>query len=239
MSFLNQTSQDRMLSIQGCGYKIENDRVIVSIDQISSDRDETNISGTLLIELCALSQHTSKTELLTLASTTIGELKGQHFLSQCHYDLLFQHPPMGTWQLSLQLSEWDGLNYILSDKVSFGLLYQTQYMSDEADAYSAAQTEIEEPSIQEDLKEPVINDVPMATHNITTPSTEGKKLSSTNRAHLIVNKAKISKLKGVKKVPKKVLEKLIAERPFKSEQAILNIKGMGTKMLSRVLEHLS
>jgi DNA uptake protein ComE-like DNA-binding protein len=229
MSFSNQTSQDTALSIQGCGYKIENDRVIINIDQISSHRDEMNMSGTLLIELCALSQQTSKPEVIVLASTSIGEIKGQHFLSTCYYDLLFQHPPAGIWQLSLQLSEWNGVDYTLVDKVLFGVLYQTQAMTDEADAYHANHaTSIELQPKQEELKEPITQtDTSItSTHNI-------------GNGHLIINKAKAAKLKVIKGVPKKSLEKIIAERPFQSEQAIMNIKGMGSKMLLKVLDHLS
>jgi DNA uptake protein ComE-like DNA-binding protein len=49
----------------------------------------------------------------------------------------------------------------------------------------------------------------------------------------------VDKLLNVKGVPKKVLEKLVAERPFHSEKAVLNIKGVGPVMLKKIVSELT
>ncbi|MEO9274611.1 helix-hairpin-helix domain-containing protein [Marinomonas sp. 5E14-1] len=223
MSFLEQINQGVELSIQGCGYKIENDRVMISADFIGSNRDELNMSGTIQIAFSAQNQQNREPQNLLLASTTIGELRGQHFLSDCSYDLLFQHPPTGTWQLSLQLREWDGLEYALIDEVFFDLLYQTQAMSDAAAIYSNEHTtdlrELQTTSPKESI-----------THTESVGSGDG---------HRLINKIKKAELRAVKGIPKKALERIITERPFQSERAIVNVKGMGPKMLKKLLEKLS
>lgn len=227
MSFLEQASQGAELSIQGCGYKIENNRVMLSVGYIGSNRDVLNMSGTIQIAFNAQNQQNTEPQNTLLASTTIGELKGQHFLSDCCYDLLFQHPPIGTWQLSLQLREWDGLEYRLIDEVHFDLLYQTQAISDVQSTYSNQHTE--------ELTEPDT----LSPKEATTLSKPINNTQSSCDSHHLINKVKKAELRAIKGVPKKALERIITSRPFQSERAIINVKGMGPKMLTKLLEQLS
>jgi hypothetical protein len=220
------------LTIQGCGYRIENDRVFVSIQRIANDRVEGNISGTLQLQLCAFLQGTEASEVIVLASTMIGEMKGQHFLSDCHYDLLFQQPPSGTWQLALQLSEWDGVDYTLCDTAYFDVFYQIEPSSDS----SAPVMQVDELESEKAAPAPKTT-----TENPVAKKTKEVKKNAIGYAdgYLAINKSKVDKLLKVKGVPKKVLEKLVAERPFHSEKAVLNIKGMGPVMLGKVIVELS
>ncbi len=127
MTILNKAPHDTSLTLQNCGYRIENDRVIISIQRIGNERAEDNLSGTLRLQLCAFFQGVdNRSEQLVLASTTIGEIKGQHFLTDCHYDLFFQQPTAGSWLLALQLSEWDSVDYTLCNSAYFDTLYQVQ-----------------------------------------------------------------------------------------------------------------
>ena len=90
-----------------CGFNIQNDRVSINIDSIANQRDNTNLSGTLAIELWALKQpyQGEHFEGVALAGTTIGEIQGQHFIPNCQYDLMFREPPAGNWHLALMLRE--------------------------------------------------------------------------------------------------------------------------------------
>jgi DNA uptake protein ComE-like DNA-binding protein len=220
------------LTIQGCGYRIENDRVIVSIQRIANDRVEGNISGTLQLQLCAFHQGVESSKKIVLASTIIGEMKGQHFLSDCYYDLLFQQPSSGTWQLALQLSEWDGVNYTLCDSAYFNALYYVKAPSD----YSVSTIQVDEIESENTASTPKI-----ATEKPVVKKSKEVKKNVTGYAdgYLVINKSKVDKLLKVKGVPKKILEKLVAERPFHSEKAVLNIKGMGPVMLGKVIVELS
>ena len=228
MNVSNQTH----LAIQGCGYRIENDRVIISIQHISNDRVEGNLSGTLRLQLCAFGRGDESSEEIVLASTMIGEIKGLHFLSDCHYDLVFQQPPAGTWQLALQLSEWNGVDYTLCDSAYFDAFYQIEALSD----YSIPTMKVVE------LK----NEKAASTPKIATESPAAKKPKEVKKnvtgyadGYLVINKSKVDKLLKVKGVPKKILEKLVAERPFHSEKAVLNVKGMGPVMLGKVIVELT
>jgi DNA uptake protein ComE-like DNA-binding protein len=220
------------LTIQGCGYRIENDRVIVTIQRIANDRVEGNLSGTLQLQLCAFQQGVGNAEAIVLASTMIGEMKGQHFLSDCHYDLLFQQLPAGNWQLVLQLNEWNGVDYTLCDSAYFDAPYQIEASA----GYSASAMKIKELEGEKAASTPKI-----ATENPIVKKSKEVKKNATGYAdgYLAINKSKVDKLLKVKGVPKKVLEKLVAERPFRSEKAVLNVKGVGPVMLGKIVAELS
>lgn len=234
MTILNQAPQDTSLTLQNCGYRIENDRVILSIQRIGNERTEDNLSGTLRLQLCAFLQDEDKhSEQLVLASTTIGEIKGQHVITDCRYDLLFQQPTAGSWQLALQLSEWDGAEYTLCNSAYFDTLYQVQAIPDQVQAIPAN-------------FESTINVDEKVAESVTPPS----KIPSTQKVvkknvigyvdgYRAINKSKVEKILKVKGVPKKLLDKLVAERPFRSEKAVLNVKGMGPAMLNRVIAELT
>lgn len=107
-------------------YSIENDRVIIEIGEIANYMQEGLLSGTLSVELWALSEPYQGGIFSghALAGTTIGELNSQHSLLDCRYDLLFNQPPEGTWYFTLMLREWNGFAYVTRDYVNFDLPYQ-------------------------------------------------------------------------------------------------------------------
>ena len=110
------------LTIDGnVGYFIDNDRVIINIDGIRSDRAEGNVSGTLSLELWALNTPYAGQDFegQALAGTQIGEMLGQHYLAGCEYDLIFNAPGAGHWALCLMLREWNGENYETRDYRNF------------------------------------------------------------------------------------------------------------------------
>jgi hypothetical protein len=227
MTILNHAPQDTSLTLQNCGYRIENDRVILSIQRIGNERTEDNLSGTLRLQLCAFLQDVDKrSEQLVLASTTIGEIKGQHFLTDCHYDLLFQQPTTGTWQLALQLSEWDGAEYTLCNSAYFDTLYQVQVIPANFEPTMNVDEKVEE-SVTPSPKVP------------TTQKVVKKNVIGYVDGYRAINKSKVEKILKVKGVPKKLLDKLVAERPFRSEKAVLNVKGMGPAMLNKIIAELT
>ncbi|GGN19609.1 MULTISPECIES: hypothetical protein [Marinomonas] len=220
MDSLNQSPQDTNLTLQGCGYRIENDRILIFVHRIENNRAEENLSGTLRLQLCAFPPNSDHRATNTiLASTTIGEIKGQHFLGDCYYDLIFQQPTVGSWSLALQLSEWNGVDYTLCDSVYFENSYQSASPSSDPSATINKQEDVQAPAPK----------IPAKNENIK------KNTIGYSDGYLAINKSKVDKLLNVKGVPKKVLEKLVSERPFQSEKAVLNVKGMGPSMLKKVL----
>ncbi|MEO9654207.1 ComEA family DNA-binding protein [Marinomonas sp.] len=250
-----QALQLSNISMNGCGYRIAEDRVIISIDKIKSNRSSDNLSGTLQVQLCALSQNSGQLQEYRMASTTIGELAGQCELTQCEYDLIFEEPPAGVWQFILQINEWSGQAYTLCDSAYFEVPYET----DLTQTYPVTEvvTSTTESAVVETTTDDVATDdlVPLPeqvaqqaefsaveeTQDSASPSTKPsvKKNSKAGCDDLsLINQAKKAQLRSLKVIHKKVLEKLIAERPFKSMKAVLNVKGMGPKILDRILQQL-
>jgi len=120
------TTSTQLTLVGNCGYRIQDNRIVIDIDEIASRRDLGDLSGTLSIELWALKQPYQGGDFsgIALAGTRIGELLGQHYLAGCHYDLLFQEPPAGTWYLTLMLREWTDAGYVTRDHVDFDLPYE-------------------------------------------------------------------------------------------------------------------
>ncbi len=220
-----------MLSLQNSAYRIDEDRIVITVERISNHRDIDNLSGTLQLQLCAVRQETfGASETHVLASTTLGELQGQHGLIDCHYDLLFQSPPEGIWQLVLQLSEWNGTEYLICDSADFTVPYQANpphFSVDTEEVVEAALEPTVEP-VLESTVEPVAEPVTHVKKN-ATGGVDG---------YLAINKSKVETLLSIKGVPKKTLEKLVKERPFASDKAVLNIKGVGPVMLQKIVTGL-
>ena len=109
-----------------CGYAIDGDHVVINIAEIANNRPADDVSGTLSVELWALASPYVGADFsgVALAGTTIGEVLGQHFLSDCRYDLVFTPPHAGTWYLSLMLREWTPAGYVTRDHVNFALPYR-------------------------------------------------------------------------------------------------------------------
>lgn len=215
-----QPASDRSdLTIQGSyRYHIHQDRVTLSFDRLNSDRPLGNLSGTIQISLRAYRSQTLSSQGITLASTTLGELKGQHFIENCQYDLIFQQPPAGSWYLAIELSEWAGDTYLLQHVAWFDMPYQVDWT----------------PSIVEEISNNVIQADFEA--KAVLPSVSVNASSTKESRYERINSMTPSELKAIRGVSKKLVDKLIKERPFKSEKAILNVKGMGPKLLSRILE---
>ena len=125
----NSNSLNTGLFLDGnVAYRIDNDRVIINLDSIRSDRHDGDISGTLSLELWALNRpyNGDDFEGQALAGTQIGEMLGQHFLSDCEYDLIFNAPSAGNWALCLMLREWNGESFQTCDFRNFDVPYQAE-----------------------------------------------------------------------------------------------------------------
>jgi hypothetical protein len=120
------------LSMSGsCSYQVENNRVLITISEIRNHRALDTLSGTLAIEFWALGQPYGGGGFngVALAGTRIGELGGQSCLTDCRYDLIFQHLPAGDWFLTLMLREWEHNGYVTRDYVNFTLPYGVPEMT--------------------------------------------------------------------------------------------------------------
>ncbi|WP_067101355.1 ComEA family DNA-binding protein [Marinomonas atlantica] len=238
MTTNNELSRDIACSGQ-YSYKIQDDRVTLSISQITNHRPLYNISGTLAIELRG---YHPDGHYLVLASTTIGQLTGQHLLADCHYDLVFQMPPAGSWLLALEVHEWEGEQYGLMDQQFFA---QPYYIPEEAPCSSEASpsgstTPLNEEIPLTDASVDQVNinakstPVSPKTPKIPTEKKTTEKKGSQKKTKVSINKGSKEELLNVKGVPKKVVNEMIEQRPFSSWDTVLLIKGMGPKLLKKL-----
>jgi hypothetical protein len=129
---MNTTHPETLIAIStqltlvgNCGYQIQGHRIVISIDEIASQRDLDDLSGTLSSELWALKRPYQGGDFsgMALVGTRIEELLSRHCLTDCRYDLLFQEPPAGTWYLTLMLRESTNAGFVTRDYVNFALPY--------------------------------------------------------------------------------------------------------------------
>ncbi len=241
-----------------CGYRIEGDRVIVTIDEIANNRDVANISGTLSLELWALSQPWQGGDFngMAVAATQIGQLSGQHCLRNCHYDLNFFAPLSGSWHLCLMLREWDGAGYVTRDTVNFSTPYTAAiderpevevsrressnvitvaFKESSADADAADSRElVPATAVKPSLDKAAQSEAGEKQKKSKQP---GKPAGEWDQVLLLVNSASRSVLENIKGVSKKLARTIEDGRPYKSHEELLEIKGMGQKLLDKLAKH--
>lgn len=213
------------LVLQGnCGYIEQNGKMTVTVGEIANQRDFGNTSGTLALELWALNQayHGGDFDGIALAGTGIGSLNGQYSLYNASYDLDFQEPPAGEWYLTLMLREWNGAGYETRDCISFAVPYTSKATVDSN----------RKPSTN------IIN-ISFADHKKTPASIlEAAKPFSvvSSSAQPSINQATLVDLTTIKGMPRKTAENIIAEQPYRSFDALSNVKGVGPKLLNMLRE---
>lgn len=225
------------LSLDQCTCSIENGRVTISIGKIANYGDPGNISGTLSVELWALDRPYPGGNFggIPLAGTTIGEMLGQHFLTDCRYDLIFQPPPAGAWHLTLMLREWADAGYITRDYVNFALPYVAgtrSTISGESDNVISVELADDEkgqpvpPKIEDGLRSAAD-----AAFSERSPSSgEDQEFGQ----GISLNHASPKEIATTAGISNKVPEHIIAEKPIAFVDEPPRVKGTGGKLLQRV-----
>jgi hypothetical protein len=101
----------------GVVHRITGDQVRLEVDTIANPRAARNVSGTLSLELWALSEPYAggAFEGVWMAGAVLGNLGGQAQWHALALDLPCIAPPAGRWQQVLMLREWIGNGYITRD----------------------------------------------------------------------------------------------------------------------------
>ena len=215
------------LTLDGtCQFSVSSNRVLLGIDAIRNHRDIGNLSGSLAVELWAMKQPLNCTEpesedgAQRLAATTIGEIRGQHFVPDCRYDLLFDQPAPGSWQIALLLREWNGHGYSTCDAVNFPVPYQVNT------------------PLESTAKAPIISSASEVTN---TPQKAGKteKATEATAAMVPVNSASLDEIAAIKGVSHKLAKAIVAGRPYKDFKDLLAVKGVGERLLRTLRQLIS
>jgi Helix-hairpin-helix motif len=108
--------------IQGSvSYRIDGNRVHLSVEHVENPRDSGNRSGSLALELWALSKPYAGGDFqgAHLAGVGFGPLSGETELGTNSFDLPFVAPPAGHWHFVLMLREWTAAGYVTRDFTNF------------------------------------------------------------------------------------------------------------------------
>lgn len=217
------------------GYAIQGDRILINIDQIANYRPADNLSGTLAVELWALEQPYVGGNFrgFPLATTTLGQLGGGQVLNDCRYDLIFTPPPAGLWHFALMLREWEDGGFVTRHWQNFNLPYAVA----------------EKPLITRSEKDNVIIiEFPKVTKSAPqlaeTPIAPGQPVLAeqsiaVQSQGVSVNSAALAEIAAVKGVSKKLAEAILASRPYQSLEDLLQVKGMGEKLLNKLRDSFS
>lgn len=244
MSYLPSLSlhNDHDIALNGTSaYRINDNRVTITIDEIANNREPGNLSGTLSIELWALSQPYQGQGFsgVALAATTIGEINGNHFLSNCQYDLVFNAPPAGNWHLVLMIREWENGTYITRDYINFAMPYNVDgnrsgvrvTREESNNVISVAFKEKAEavvPAKPEKGMDEIIAKKPASRKVVAEP----KKVVEDGL--ISVNKAHLKEIEAIKGVSKKLAKSIVDGRPYKDLEELIGVKGMGKKLLDKI-----
>ncbi|NDA67603.1 MAG: hypothetical protein EBY09_13340 [Verrucomicrobia bacterium] len=244
------------------GFRLDGERVVVTVAELLNPRDAANVSGTLALELRGYSWPYSggNDEGTLLAGVTLGTLAGQTSLMDSSFDLLFNRPSAGVWNFALLLREWTAGGYVTRDFINFDLPVQFEAPVQPAPvviapvalpevqpvvAVTSAVTEVApQPSARIQVEAPVEKApvvVPVAKAAVAAPASPAKAVAQPPAAKptvVSVNAAGVDELAAVKGMPRKVAEGIVKRRPFKSLDDLTKIKGMGVKLLEKLRVHL-
>jgi hypothetical protein len=105
------------------GYRFDESTVHIDVEGVDNPRDNSNISGSLSLELWALKDRYEggAFEGTELAGVAIGTLQGQECYQQLSFDLPLNRGVNGEQHVVLMLREWTANGYITRDFSCFAI----------------------------------------------------------------------------------------------------------------------
>lgn len=218
--------------MNNCGYMMNENQIQINIEEICNNRDISNLSGSLSVELWALSEiynGNSFSNAYCMANVMIGEILGQHFFKDCQYNLPYSNPPLGNWQLCLMLREFNGQIYETVDYCNFNNPY---FVDCKSNIFSDKTISTESKSVNE-LETDKLN------KNITNREDDNKEIIV--KVSKIINKINLNtaseeEIVKIKGVSGKLANLIFNNRPFKTSDELMKLKGIGKKLLNTILE---
>lgn len=224
------------------GYRMDGDRLFLSAGVIANPRRAGNVSGSLRLELWALAESYDGGAFngYSLGAADVGQVFGESNLVGCQYEAPLSLPPEGTWQLVLMLREWIGQAYLTRDYTNFpsAVSFPLQAVEQEVEpaiSLASARTGSEEPahaSVQQ--------------CNTPEPRKAAKRASAAKAVKTLpapalpsVNTADLIDLQGIKGLPKAVAAAIVAKRPFAGLDELIEVKGVGPKLLEKLREQVT
>jgi DNA uptake protein ComE-like DNA-binding protein len=236
--------QPRMSGI--VGYRIDGSRVQIQAERVENPRDATNRSGTLSLELWALSELFSGGHFQGhhLAGAEIGSVNGQRELRLQPMDLTFTTPPTGNWQIVLMLREWTTEGFVTRDFANFPIRFISAPVEHEAAAPVVEKLDVQ--VAEKADAPPVAKASTRTTRRVIAKeiAKAGGRVSRTkvradaSTKQVSINAARVEELAAVKGLSEKIAARIVKNRPFASLDNLSQIKGLRTKLLAKVRSRL-
>jgi Helix-hairpin-helix motif len=213
------------------GYRIDGDRVQVTVDRIENPRPAGTASGTLALELWALpAPYTGGDfEGVGLAGVEIGSLAGQTESISNSFELPFSAPPSGAWHFVLMLREWTAAGFIARDFTNF--TSPVIYAPVPAAApipFAAPQIPAPAPAAKTRKSKAKPAAPAVAVPTKTVPATRA----------VSINTASAERLAAVDGLTLKLAQGIIKKRPFASLDDLRKVKGISVSLLARIRSRL-
>ena len=249
------------------GYRVDGDHVVLEAEAIRSPRSADNISGSLSLELRAVAQPYlgGSIEGQLLGRADLGRLAGQGALGPVEARVPFTAPASGDWHVVMTLREWtDAAGYVTRDHARFPIPYvadrepavtavRTENVGrgplDPADAVLAAEEEAprellaaavaatvatdRQTPARETAAKTVVTDRGVPASAVRTPA------RPTESAKVSVNQATAEQIAAVKGLSPKLAKEIVRGRPYASLSALLDVRGIGPKLLEKLRPYLS
>lgn len=194
----------------GARYQIDGEEAVLEADAIRSPRDADNVSGSLSLELWALSgEYRGGTfEGHLLGRADLGRLPGQSSRHAISERVTFSAPPPGEWNVVLMLREWTGSSgYVTRDYARFDVRHVVAPPSPTPDVIVAEPA----PRTDEDAQP----------------------------GRVAINSATAAELAVLKGLSRKVAAEIVKKRPYASLDALTKVKGIGPKLLEKLRPSLT
>ncbi|MGD0815949.1 MAG: helix-hairpin-helix domain-containing protein [Verrucomicrobiota bacterium] len=219
-------------------YRLNGARVQISVGRVENPRAASNRSGTLSLELWALSAPFAggRFQGHHLAGVEIGSVNGQSELMLQPIDLLFTPPPAGNWHIVLMLREWTAAGFVTRDFTNFATRFVSAPVAAPARAAMAGKPTV--PVASKPVPPIVANapesEIPKAA--MPVPPARSPVEASSNGAS--VNTARVEELAAVKGLSAKLAASIVKQRPFASLDDLRRVKGFSASMLAKVRSSL-
>jgi DNA uptake protein ComE-like DNA-binding protein len=233
-------------------YRIADGHIEIHAERIHNPRAADNLSGTLALELWALpaAYQGGVFAGLLLGSTVLGTLGGQQEWNGVRAELPFSPLPEGGWNLVLMLREWTPAGYLTRDYCNFArpmvIAAGAPGAAVEKDDHVAA-TPVAAPATAP-AGPAAVAAAPQPAPRAEAGSTGATKAKKAKKAvarteaatsgRLSINRASVAELAGLKGLSARLAEGIVNGRPWASVDAIVEVKGVGPKLLDKVRTQL-
>lgn len=242
------------------GYCFANGGVTLEAGGVTNPRDALNVSGSLRLELWALSDayQGGAFEGFLVAGADLGSVAGLQSVGPIQVTLPAAAVPAGSWRLALMLREWTSAGFVTRDYTNFAELYSVAgvpaneaapALVEAAAPAAAAQTDSKpaqapqaavKPAAKSAAKAPA---APAPVAKAAKPAAPAKPVAESatkaEAGRVSINQASVEALIAVKGLSKAVASAIVASRPYASLEDLLRAKGVGAKLLDKIRDQLS